>query len=346
MGAMYKAAVWVGNRKLEIMEKPIPVLGSGKILLKVGAAGICGTDLHILSGKHPGARPPLVLGHEFAGVVADVGSGVDKKLIGTRVGSDSYVGCGECVYCLSGRTQLCIKGTVELGINIDGGWAEYVVVPKENIYLLPENVSFIVAGAGCILNCPPAAVEKVRIDMGDTVLIIGDGPSSLVMVQLARLKGASRIIVSGHRKRRLALSLELGADQAVDTGVENLEDVIKKLPGAPQVIIDAVGKSESFAAALALAGRGSRIHLFGLPEEPMSGIPMDMFLWKEISLTGSTGLPTLWSTTMELISRGHIRVEPIISHRFSIEKAQEALEFIYNNPKGIVKAVFDMDYKS
>lgn len=343
MGNMYKSAVWIDVNRVEIIEKPISTPGPGKVLIKIKAAGICGTDLHILSGKHPEAKPPLVPGHEFAGIVTDVGPGVDKNLIGARVGSDSYIGCGECIYCMTKRRQLCQKGTIELGINIDGGWAEYVVVPYENIYLIPQNVDFSIAGAGCILNCPPAAIEKVGIIPGDIVLIIGDGPSSLIMVQLARLKGASRIIVAGHRHLRLSLSLDLGADYAVDTGTERLEDLVGVLPRAPNVIIDAVGKSESFAMALSLAGRDSRIHLFGLPEEPLSRIPMDTFLWKELTLTASTGSPALWPSMMDLISRGYLKVEPLISHRFPLEKVSEALSYIRNNSKEIIKAIFIMD---
>jgi Zn-dependent alcohol dehydrogenases len=160
MEYMYKSAVWVGSNRLEIIEKPIPTPGPCKVLIKIKAAGICGTDLHILSGKHPEAKPPLVPGHEFAGIVADVGLGIDKNLIGARVGADSYIGCGTCIYCLTKRKQLCLKGTTEMGINIDGGWAEFIVVPFENLYFLPENVDFSVAGAGCILNCPPAAIEN------------------------------------------------------------------------------------------------------------------------------------------------------------------------------------------
>ncbi|MDO9464423.1 MAG: alcohol dehydrogenase catalytic domain-containing protein [bacterium] len=341
--AKYKAVVWTDVYKIKVVEKPTPKPGPGKVLLKIKAAGICGTDLHILAGKHPEAKPPLVPGHEFAGVVADVGKGVDKKLIGTRVGSDSYLGCGECKYCLARRPQLCEKGTREIGINVDGGWAEYVVAPRENIYMLPENVDFSLAGAGCILNCPMAAIETVKVEPGDIVLIIGDGPSTLIMIQLARLKGASKVIIAGHREGRLSLALELGADQVINTHSEDLSKLINSLPRKPHVVIDAVGKAETFAMALSLAGREGRIHLFGLPEEPANNIPLHLLLFKELTIVSSTGAPALWQASMDYISRGYIKVAPIISHRFSIDKAPEALEFIMNNPKEIIKAIFEMN---
>lgn len=344
--SVYKVVVWTGAGQLDVMERPIPMPGRGEALLRVGAAGICGTDLHILADKHPEARPPLVPGHEFAGEVAAVGEGVDEALLGARVGSDSYIGCGECMYCRSRQPQLCEKGTCELGINIDGGWAEYVVVPAENLYSLPENVGFPEAGAGCILNCPIAAIEKVGVRQGDVVLIIGDGPSSLMMVQFAGLQGAAKVIVAGHRQRRLSLALDLGAERVVNTHTEDLAEAVGSLPEAPHVVIDAVGKSETFALALSLAGRKGRVHLFGLPEEPMDNLPLDRLLFKELTIVSSTGAPALWPKVMELVSRGELKVAPLISHRFSIDKASEALAFMRSNPQEIVKAVFEMTGES
>ncbi|UCB45814.1 MAG: alcohol dehydrogenase catalytic domain-containing protein [Spirochaetota bacterium] len=342
MSSTCRAVVWKGKGHLEVVERQIPKPDPKMVLLKVRAAGICGTDLHILSGTHPHAHPPLVPGHEFAGEVYKIGKGVDKKLIGARVGSDSYVGCGECMYCRSKKTQLCEKGTRELGVNIDGGWTEYLTVPVENLYLIPENVDFTDVGAGCILNCPMAAVESVKINPSDMVVIIGDGPSSLVMIQLARLKGASKVIIAGHRERRLSLALEFGADHVINTYENDLIEFISELGSAPQVVIDAVGKAETVGMALTIAEREGRVHLFGLPEGPLNNISMDILLWKEITLTGSTGAPGLWPPVMELLSRGYLKVAPIISHRFRIEEAPKAIEFINDNPKQVIKAIFEM----
>ena len=337
-----KAVVWTSPGAVEVVQRPIPSPGPGQVLMQIRAAGICGTDLHILSGKHPEARTPLVPGHEFAGVVAEVGQGVDKSLVGARVGSDSYVGCGECIYCLSRKPQLCERGTCELGINIDGGWAEYILVPAGNVYRLPDRVQFVEAGAGCILNCPMAAIEKVGVNAGDVVLIIGDGPSSLVMVQLARLKGASEILISGHRELRLSLALKLGADRAINTHHQDLRKLIQELEKAPRVVIDAVGTSQTFAMALELAGREARVHLFGLPEGPMDNLPLDILLFKEITIVSSTGAPTLWPTAMTLMGRGLLKIAPMISQRFLIDDAPRALEFVRERRQEVIKAVFEM----
>jgi len=335
---VYKSVLWRGTNDIEIIERPVPKPGPGEVLIRVRAAGICGTDLHILSGHHPEARPPLVPGHEFAGEIAAVGRGVDLLKTGLRVGADSYRGCGKCRYCISGERQLCENGTCELGVNIDGGWAEYVVVPEENIYKLPENVGFHQAGAGCILNCPPAAVEQVKVHSGDTVLIIGDGPSSLTMLQFARLKGAANITVAGHRELRLSIAEKLGADTVINTHVTALEGTGVEA----DVVIDAVGSSETFRTALLTAKKRARVHLFGLPEGSLGDLPMDMLLWKELTITGSTGDPRLWPVAMTYLSKGLLNVDPVISHRFPIDQAPQAIDFIKNNPQKVVKAIFEM----
>ena len=163
MGQSYKAVVWTAPHRVEIVEKPVPTPGRDEVLLQVRAAGICGTDLHIISGHHPQARPPLVPGHEFSGVIVALGPGVEASYLNASVGADSYRGCGRCGFCLSGRVQLCSQGTREYGVDLDGGWAEYLVVPAANTYRLPEKVSFLEAGAGCILNCPLAEIGRAHV---------------------------------------------------------------------------------------------------------------------------------------------------------------------------------------
>ena len=342
----YKSIAWMGGEKLEIIEKPIPIPGKNQVLVEIKAAGICGTDFHIIEGKNPQAKePPLVLGHEFGGIIVGIGSNLNKSILGTRIISDSYIGCGDCKYCNSNESHLCEKGTSEVGVNTDGAWAEYIVVPYKNITKIPDNIEFSVVGAGCILNCPVAAIRKVNVNFGDTVVIIGDGPSSLVMVQLARLRGAKRIILSGHREERLKIGLMLGADEIVNTHNTDLEDAIKPMPkeDLPQVVIDAVGKDDTFSQALRIAGKKGRVLLFGLPGGPVNNLPIDLLLWKELTISGSTGAPDLWETAIKLLERGYLNIKPLISHRFRLEQATEAIKFINENPKKIVKAIFEMN---
>lgn len=340
MGRTYQAVVWTAPQRVEIAERPIPVPERGEVLLQVKAAGICGTDLHIISGHHPQARPPLVPGHELSGVIVGLGAEVDPSLLNAAVGADSYRGCGRCDYCRTGRAQLCSGGTCEYGVNIDGGWAEYVVLPAANIYRLPERVSFLEAGAGCILNCPLAAVERVDVHAGEDVLVIGDGPSSLVMVQLVRLKGARKVVISGHRPRRLAQARELGVDRAVKADEEDLPAVLRSMAVIPQVVIDAVGTSESFSAALRAAGPEGRVHLFGLPEGPFNGVPMELLLFKELRISSSTGAPRFWPAAMTLIEHGLLKVAQLITHRFDLRRAPEALALLREDRQQVIKAVF------
>ena len=337
------SAVWKGPGKVEIEEREIGTPGRGEVLLEIKAAGICGTDFHILAGKHPEARPPLVIGHEFCGEIAAAGPGVAPSAVGKRVICDSYIGCGTCRFCLTGKKQLCEKRTWELGVNEDGGWQKYIVVPYTNLFELPERVSYREAGAGCLLTCPPAAIETLNVGPGNSVLIIGDGPSSLVMLQLARLKGAGRVVVSGHREKRLDMALELGCDDILNSHETDLLEWLCDMGDSPDIVIDAVGTSESFTLALKAAAREGKVHLFGLPESAFSGIPMDQILWKELTVTSSTGRPDYWPVALDFISRGLLKVGPLISHTFPIEEAPDAIQFIRRNPKEIVKAVFLME---
>ena len=339
MGKTYLAAVWHSKGEVRLEEKTLRDLKPGEVLLRVKAAGICGTDLHLIEGKYPGCFPPVVPGHEFSGIIEAAGDVSDEWLVGKRVGADSYVGCGECVFCLQKERQLCEKGVRELGVHLDGGWAEYLILPKENIYFLADSVLFEEAGAGCILNCTMAAIEKIGVCAGDFVLILGDGPSSLIMIQLAKLKGAEIAVVTGHRDKRLGLAAELGADKTINTHTEDIESCIEKYGREPDVVIDAVGRSETLNQALRLVRKKGRIHLFGLPEGSLAGLEMEHFIFKEIFLTSSTGNPALWQTSAMYLAKGWLQVKPLISHRVKLEEIVSAIDFIKTNSKEIVKAV-------
>jgi len=339
MNKQYLAAVWHSKGDVRPEEKRLRPLGPDELLMKVKAAGICGTDLHLINGEYPGCIPPVVPGHEFAGVIEAAGDESNNWLIGKRVGGDSYLGCGACVYCLQEERQLCRRGVRELGVHLDGGWAEYLILPKENIYLLPDGISLEEAGSGCILNCSMAAVEKVGVHAGDFVLIIGDGPSSLVMLQLARLKGATTVVVAGHRDKRLKLAVQLGADEAIDTREHDVSAILDKYAKEPDVVIDAVGKSETLNLAFKLVRKKGRIHLFGLPSKPLDGLSMEAFIFKEMTLTSSTGHPALWRSVTDYISKGLLQVKPLITHRFTLSEIEYALDFIRQNPNDMIKAI-------
>jgi threonine dehydrogenase-like Zn-dependent dehydrogenase len=343
MADSYLAAEWHGTRSVDLVPKTIREPQAGEILVKVKAAGICGTDLHLIDGGYPGCRPPLVPGHEFSGQVVALGPQVEPSWLGRRIGCDSYLGCGRCINCLQGKHHLCRYGPRELGVHVDGGWAEYVIVPAENVFQLPDNVSFEEAGAGCILNCPLAAVEKIGVQAGDTVLLIGDGPSSLMMVQLARLAGVGEVIVLGHREKRMRLAKTLGADRTIDTRAWEIRSFAVALRKRPEVIIDAVGKAETLNWALELAGVGTRIHFFGLPAAPLNGLDLQHLLFKEILLTSSTGNPLLWPTAMRYLSAGLLRIKPLLSHRFRLTEINTGLACIRQNPGEIIKALLVMD---
>ena len=336
-----KAAVWTGPGRIETRQVPDPAMDDGEVRVRLRAAGFCGTDVHIISGELKVASPPLILGHEFAGEVVEVGSRVRGVRVGTRAAVDSYLNCGRCEPCARGRKHIC-KSVTEYGVDRDGGWAEYVVVKPDQIHALPENVSYEEAAAMCVLNCPLASVRKVGIELGESVLILGDGPASLVFCQLVKLRGAGRVVLTGHHEHRLDLARRLGADHVLNTLGTHLEAAARDLlPGGPQVVIDAVGSEETLQAALSLVRSDGRICLFGVPVRPLQ-VPLVHMVYKTLTMVSATGAPDLWEVGNSLVARGLVQLKPLITHTFPLERAMDAYELVRGRADRVIKVVFVM----
>ena len=222
------SAVWVGNGKIVLEERGKPVPNENEVLVKVHRAGICATDVHIVQDKLHLGNPPLVLGHEFAGEIVELGKSVKGITLGQRICVDAEIGCGTCYHCQKQMFHLCPQ-IKEFGINIDGGWQEYISIPARNAYLLPDTVSYEEAALLEPLNCTLGAVERLHIHYGDEVLIFGSGPAGLMYVQLAKLKGAGKIILVGIQAERQQLGQELGADVLLNGRDPKLQEKIVQI---------------------------------------------------------------------------------------------------------------------
>ncbi len=220
LGESMKNLIWRGGEDLRIehSSQALPQPGKDEVLLKVRAVGICGTDVHILKGTLPFAKPPLILGHEISGEIAAVGKGISEFFEGDRVTVDAVIGCGHCDLCKIGRYQFCAE-TFELGITRDGGCQEYLLVPKRNVYPIAGTVSFEEAA---ILDIEVYnAVLKCGVEPTDRVLVLGAGPIGLIACQIARILGAAHITLSDVLQSRLNTAETLGV---ADTYVANIED--------------------------------------------------------------------------------------------------------------------------
>ena len=337
-------ATWTGPERLEIVEnrRPKETLGDHEVLLRITAAGVCSTDVHIWEGRLSFAKPPLTLGHEFTGIVEECGAGVSGLSNGDRVKCDSVVGCGVCGWCRRGATQFCPNGW-EFGITRDGGWADRLVVPDRNLHHLPDTVPDEVAA---ILDVEVlSAFRKPKVFPGDKVAVIGAGPAGLIALQCARVLGASTVILCGSRPERLSLGKRLGADHIIDVHESQVVDEVLKITEGQGVDLafDAAGTERSFLDALLMLRPQGRAVLYGVPGHSIPQFPLQSVVLKDLTLYGSLPDRTGWDEMIELVEAGRINLQSLITHHFSLRQAAEALAVVRDRRDGAIKAVLLMD---
>ena len=319
------SAVFTGEKQLKIIQKDKPVPSFGEVLIKIDTACICGTDVHILHGEFD-AVPPVVLGHEFSGYVDEIGEGVIACSKGDLVTVEPHIFCGVCKYCRIGKIQECLNKKA-FGVHLDGGFQQYVVVPQETVYRVPEGITAeqaaLVEPIGCCLH----GVQQVGVDAGDTVLILGGGVIGLILAKIAKTHGAANIIVSEPIKERREMMLENGVDDAVDPINEDIEQRILELTGGllADVVIEAAGRPETAERAIRLAGRCGKILFFGVvpPQYNIKVNPNTVFK-KELKIVGSAINPFVHYRVIAMLSK--LDVSGLITHRFPLSAANEAMD--------------------
>lgn len=325
---MMKAAVFYGEKDLRIEEIEIPKPGCGEVLLKVHACGVCGTDVHIYEGDEGAAKSPAgtVLGHEFSGEIVEVGKGVTRLKAGDRVCVDPNKLCGKCEYCLSGIGHFC-ENMVGIGTTVNGGFAEYCVIPQEQAYAISDNLTFEEAAMAEPVACCLHGIDLCEIHPGDTVAVFGMGMIGLLMMQLARISGAAKIIAIEPVEVKRNQALQLGADLVIDPINEDIKEVLAANNiGRVNTVIECVGRIDSMKQAMEIAGKKSVVMLFGLtrPQEELPVKPFDLFR-KEITLKASFINPYTQQRAIALIESGNIDVKSMISKRLPLEELEKVL---------------------
>ena len=324
-----KACYFLGNGKFEVREEPIPEIGPEDVLLRVAACGVCGTDVHIYHGDKGSApvHPPVVLGHELAGMVVKTGERVKTLTEGDHVSVDPNCYCGKCHYCQIGKKQLCTS-LYAVGVNRSGGFEEYCAVPEAQCYRLSPDLPLRYGAMAEPLACCLHGIDRAGIRVGDTVSVIGGGAIGLMMVQLAKLSGASQVILSEPVAMRREIGLKLGADCAVDPFQEDISEAICRCTGMPgtDVIIECVGNTEAVRQAFQAAKRGSTVLLFSVPKaDTFHPLSLEDVYQKELKIIGSLINPDTHGRAVELINRGKIRLDEIITHSFPVDRLEEAI---------------------
>jgi 2-desacetyl-2-hydroxyethyl bacteriochlorophyllide A dehydrogenase len=326
-----------GDLRLDTVEVPSPK--SDEALIKVHRTGICGTDLHIASGNFPAPNLPLTLGHEFSGTVVELGNQNSSLKIGDKVVADINIACGSCEFCRKGAKLFC-PTVRQLGVHDAGALAEFVVAPIQNVYVLPTTISLDAAAYVEPLACAIHGQDRIGIRVGESILIIGGGPMGLAHVALARLQGASKVIVSEPDAHRRGIAKQMGADITVDPLKENLAEILKIATDniGPDVVIEAVGSIPTYEASVALVRRGGRILAYGAaPQDASMQLrPFEVYA-KELTIVGSyAGTYDTWPRAINLIAAGRFNPALIVDTIRPLSEAIEALQSLKTD-RSIVK---------
>jgi len=329
----------------EVRELPIPEPGPSELLIKMRAAGICYSDVMILNNKYKGRVPvpiPMIMGHEGAGEVADVGKGVGHVKAGDKVGLNPLWGCGHCVHCLNGYPNMCMDWR-HLGITCDGTFAEYRVVPAFTACRLPDSISPVDAAFLEPISLVVRTFEHVQPVLGDTVAIIGPGSIGLFHLQAFKSAGAAKIIAIGldQDAKRLEIAKRLGADHVINGSREDVVERVRELThglGA-DIVVETANHPSTVPLAVSLAAARGRVHLFGLyPEATLSPLTL---LRAGVTLAGDVAtLPRYFLRALRWVEYRKVLAQPIVSNPFRLDQAKEAFEAFRQGET--VKVLFEM----
>lgn len=340
--------------KLEMID--IPKIADNEVLVRVKATGICGSDISYYYGHSPLDTPngkgPLVLGHEFSGEVVEIGS-VPASLglfkIGDRVTCNPVIQCNACSMCAQGKFNIC-KNVIVPGVSVNGAFAEYCKLNYTHVYKIPDTMSFEDAAIIEPLACASYGVKKLDVQPGEFVVVFGPGPIGIMMTQLIKASGAGQVLVVGTRDYPLGVALGLGANHVVNNKdstskyyAEDIVKVISKLTDgrmADKVIVPTSSK-KALQDALTVSGAGSTVVYFGLPgADDTIEIPALSTIQSDKTIKFAWLAPLVWPTAIKAVANGLVKLDQLVTHKFSLEDAEKGIQFMKNGKgdklKGLV----------
>lgn len=336
-----KAAVLEKAEKLVVKEVPEPKPKENEVLIKVNCCGICGTDVKLYKGEYTGCTP-VILGHEFAGEVVEIGKKVKNLKIGDKVVSDPNESCGACDWCRTAQPCFC-NNLAAYGVLRDGGFAEYVVSAEKGTYEIPEKLDYEIASFTEPVSCAVHCLDKSQIKQGETVAIIGAGIMGQILTQMIKNSGASKIIVLSHSDWKLDLSRKFGATHTIKSisPIQVKEEIFNLTDGiGVDVLIEAVGKIETVEESFLMVRKGGRIVIFGFCPEGKEAkfIPFD-FLSREITLLSSWVNPYTFPRALEILSSDKLDIKPLISMRLKLDDIMDGFKAMMEKPSGFMKCL-------
>lgn len=331
-------------KKLSVVEMPTPAIGDDDVLVRVRACGICGSDIHGYDGSTGRRIPPLVMGHEAAGVIERVGQGVRGLAAGDRVSFDSTVSCGTCDFCRRGQINLCDNRSV-LGVSCGdyrrhGAFAEYVAVPGRIVYKLPDGVSFEQAALLESVSIAVHAVNRHAPKPGDVVVVMGAGMIGILLIQVLRAKGTTDVIAVDLDAQKLALARRMGATHALNATDIDVPAAVRQLTGGKGVDVsfEVVGHSATVVSAIRSLRKGGTVVLVG-NLSPNVELPLQDVVSREISVLGSCASNGEIPECIDLLTRGVVNVDPIISMRAPLDQGPEVFARLYRGDNTLMKVI-------
>lgn len=339
-----KAAVLRGLRKIEIEDVPEPRPGPGEVKVRVRSVGVCGSDVHYYIDGRIGdqvVRGPQIVGHEFGGVVEELGPGVTDIAPGTRVAVEPSMNCGKCYWCERGLTNICPNVKFYGTPPVQGSFCEHVCHPRRLVFPVPDEMSDDEAAMLEPLGVAIHAVQRARVEAADTVAVLGSGPIGLLTLQVAKASGASRIFATDIRPYRLEFAGRLGAEAVANPEETDVAEWIKGLTGGMgvDVIFECAGEPSTVEECVAGVRIGGRVGLVGIPRVDSVSFDPHTARRRELDILNVRRSRFAVEPGIELVRRKQVDAGSLVTHTFPLDKVGEALELVHNYADGVVKAV-------
>jgi L-iditol 2-dehydrogenase len=338
-----KSLVLTDYKKLEIQDMPLPEVGPGDVRVRVGACGICGSDVHGFDGSSGRRIPPLIMGHEAAGTVESVGEGVESLKPGDRVTFDSMISCGTCRFCRAGQINLCDNRRV-VGVSPGewkqhGAFAEYVVVPRHIVFRLPDGLSFEHAAMVEPVSVAVHAVNRTPIRLGDRAVVVGCGMIGLLTIQAAKAAGCGTLFAVDLDDTRLERAARLGADVTLNAKEDVPAAVIAATEGrGADVAFEAVGAAKPIATAVECLRKGGALTLIG-NVTPKVDVDLQAIVTRELTFYGSCASSGEYPVCLDLLGRGVIEVDELVTAVAPLEEGPAWFERLYAREPGLMKVI-------
>ena len=347
MTGKMKAAFLYKPGDIRIEEMDIPTPKDNEALIKLKAVGVCGSDVHFYEVGRIGdfvVKEPLILGHECAGEVIEVGKNVKTVKIGDRVALEAGVPCRICEFCRSGRYNLCSSVVFLAAPPFHGAYREYIAHPEDFLFKLPDNMTYEEGAMIEPLSVGTYAAERGGVNVRNTVVIIGAGTIGLMTLQAVKARGATDIIITDLEPFRLELAKKLGATHTVNAKeVDAIQKVLELTNGGADVIMEAVGAPATIQQTIKMARPGAVIVLIGMPTVDDIPIRIVEAICKEVDIRGIFRYANAYRPAIKLVSKGKIDVKSMITTRFPLDKVQEALEYPSKHPGTCIKVMVNIN---